>query len=163
MASYHCGAYGHGKNSCPVLMRSSENQGQEIVDPPSPRHGVGERGESSSPPVRGREATDPSPPPTEGCEMVEPSPPHIGEQQTVGPSLLPSNVLEVVSPSTFTVQDCTDDDMEGFVTVSKKGQKRWCPVVNETKKTQSKILVVSDVPSLRDASLIEKNLFGTGN
>ena len=120
-----------------------------------PRHGVGKRGESSSPPVRGQEATHPSPPPTGGCEIVEPSPPHIGEWQTVGPSL-PSNVPEVVDPSTSTVQDCTDDDMEGFVTVSrKKGQKRSCPVVNETKAIQSKILVMSNVPSLQDASHIE--------
>ena len=65
--------------------------------------------------------------------MVEPSPPHIGEQQTVGPSSIPTNVPEVVGRLTSTVQDCTDDDMEGFVTVSrKKGQKRSCPVVNET-------------------------------
>ena len=95
--------------------------------------------------------------------MVEPSPPHIGEQQTVGSSSLPTSVSEVVGPSTSTVQDCTDDNMEGFVKVSrKKGQKRSCPVVNETEKTQSKILIVSDVPSLQDASLIENLSSGLG-
>ena len=126
MACYHCGAYGHVKNSCPILMRSSENQGQEIVDPPSPRHGVGERGESSSPPVR--------------------------EWQTVGPSSRPP-LYRTVLMTTW----------RGFVTVSrKKGQKRSCPVVNETKTTQSKILVVSDVPSLQDASHIEIPSLGLG-
>ena len=138
MACYHCGAYGHVKNSCPVLMRSSENQGQALVDPPSPPNGVGERGESSSPPVRGREATDPSPLPTGGCEMVEPSPPHIGEQQAVGPSSLPTNVPEVVGPSTSTVQDCTDDDMEGFVTVSRKKDKN-VRVLSSMRQRQHKV------------------------
>ena len=71
--------------------------------------------------VSGKQQTPPPPPPlTGGCEMVEPSPPHIGERQTVGPSSLPSNVPEVVGPSTSTVQDYTDDDVEGFVTVSRK-------------------------------------------
>ena len=58
--------------------------------------------------------------------MVEPSPSPIGEQQTIGHSSLPTNVPEVVSPSTSTVQDCVDDDVEAFVKVSReKGAKMF--------------------------------------